>query len=65
MEQNQKAADCIRENLRNTRLEEDAAVMVCDAVTALRRMEGKQEPFDLVFMDPPYGRIWSWRLFLI
>ena len=56
VEQNQKAADCIRENLRNTRLEEDAAVMVCDAVTALRRMEGKQEPFDLVFMDPPYNQ---------
>ena len=56
VEQNQKAADCIRENLRNTRLEEDAVVMVCDAVTALRRMEGKQEPFDLVFMDPPYNQ---------
>lgn len=56
VEQNQKAAGCIRENLRNTRLEEDAAVMVCDAVTALRRMEGKQEPFDLVFMDPPYNQ---------
>ena len=41
VEQNQKAADCIRENLRNTRLEEDAAVMVCDAVSALPRMNGK------------------------
>ena len=30
--------------------------MGCDVMTALRRMEGKQEPFDLVFMDPPYGR---------
>ena len=56
VEQNQKAADCLRENLRNTRLEEDAAAMVFDAVTALRRMEGKQEPVDLVFMDPPYNQ---------
>ena len=56
VEQNPKAADCIRENLKTTRLEESAAVMVCDVMTALRRMEGKQEPFDLVFMDPPYGR---------
>ena len=56
VEQNRKAADCIRENLKTTRLEESAAVMVCDAVAALRQMEGRQEPFDLVFMDPPYGR---------
>lgn len=56
VEQNRKAADCIRENLKTTRLEESAAVMVCDAVAALRQMEGRQAPFDLVFMDPPYGR---------
>lgn len=56
VEQNRRAADCIRENLRTTRLEAEGTVMVCDAVTALHRMEERQEPFDLVFMDPPYGR---------
>ncbi len=30
--------------------------MVCDAVTALKRMEGKQETFHIVFMDPPYNQ---------
>ena len=54
VEKNQKAADCIRENLKNTHLEEQASVMVCDAVEALLRMEGKQEPFHIIFMDPPY-----------
>lgn len=56
VEKNQKAADCIRENLKRTHLEEDATVMVCDAVTALKRMEGKQETFHIVFMDPPYNQ---------
>lgn len=53
-EKNRAAADCIRENLKATRLEERALVMHCDALTALKRLEGK-ERFDYIFMDPPYG----------
>ncbi len=56
VENSQKAAECIRENLRTTRLADQATVMACDVLTALSRMEGKQKPFDIVFMDPPYGR---------
>lgn len=56
VEQNPKAVDCIRENLKATRLEESAVVMNCDAVTALRRLEGKDYLFDFVFMDPPYNQ---------
>ena len=54
VEQNRQAVQCIRENLAKTRLEEGAMVMECDVMTALIRLEGKSDPFDIVFMDPPY-----------
>ncbi len=56
VESSRKAASCIQENLKTTQLEDQASVMVCDVLTALSRMEGKQEPFDIVFMDPPYNQ---------
>lgn len=56
VETNPKAVECIRENLKNTRLTEESMVMNCDALTALRRLEGKGSVFDFVFMDPPYNK---------
>lgn len=55
VEQNARAAEIVRENLKATRLEEQAVVMNCDALSALRRMEGKYR-FDYIFMDPPYNQ---------
>lgn len=49
------AADCIRANLRFTHLEQDALLLQCDVLAALSRLSG-QEPFGIVFMDPPYRR---------
>lgn len=54
-EQNPKALECVRENLAATKLEERAVVMNCDALTALKRLEGKYR-FDYIFMDPPYNQ---------
>ncbi len=59
VEQNPKAAECIRENLKATRLEEDAIVMNCEVMTGLSRLEGKGDVFDFVFMDPPYNFEWE------
>lgn len=53
VENNPKAAECIRENLHHTKLEERAVMMKTDVISALRRLEG-EPPFDLIFMDPPY-----------
>lgn len=55
VEQNPKAVQCIRENLAFTGLEESASVMKMDVMSALRRLEGGP-PFQIVFMDPPYGK---------
>lgn len=55
VEQARAAADCIRANLAFTHLQDQAVVLQCDVLTALARLEG-QEPFQIIFMDPPYGK---------
>lgn len=55
VEQNGKAAECIRENLAFTKVADRAEVHKCEVLTALHRLEG-QEPFDIIFMDPPYDQ---------
>lgn len=55
VEQQKKAADCIRDNLRFTRLDGQARVLVMDAVSAVKRLDG-EKPFDCIFMDPPYRK---------
>lgn len=54
VEQAKDACNCIRENLTVTRLVDYAKVMECDCLTAISRLSG-HEPFDIVFMDPPYN----------
>lgn len=56
VENNPKAVDCIRENLAKTKLEERAVVMGSDVISSLRKLEGKNYVFDIIFMDPPYGQ---------
>ena len=54
VENSRAAAACIRDNLNFTRLSDEAVLMETDAVTALKRLEGKTV-FDIIFMDPPYN----------
>ena len=55
VEQNRRAAACIRENLTFTKLDADARLLVTDVLTGLSELSG-EEPFDFIFMDPPYGK---------
>lgn len=57
IDNNPKAAACIRENLSFTRLQQNGIVMSCDVVTGLRRLEDKGLVFDIIFMDPPYNHL--------
>ena len=52
VEQNKEACECIRENLRHTKLE-GGEVRQADALAYLRE---PSEPFDLIFADPPYDK---------
>ncbi len=54
MEQNLKAADIIRQNLRSTRLEDQAALYTGDLFVLLPGLASKEDVFDIIFMDPPY-----------
>lgn len=56
VEKNPKAAECIRENLKRTKMEDAGTVMVTDVISALRRLEGNHV-FEYIFMDPPYNHL--------
>ncbi len=54
---NAKAAvECIKHNLHNTGLEEEAQVLAKDAFSAIRALEVQGKSFDIIFMDPPYNQ---------
>lgn len=54
VENNKAAAAFIKENLKFTKLEEDAVVMEQDVLSAINRLTG-HEVFDIVYMDAPYN----------
>ncbi|HBA62653.1 MAG TPA: 16S rRNA (guanine(966)-N(2))-methyltransferase RsmD [Lachnospiraceae bacterium] len=57
VEQNKKAADCIRENLKFTGLS-GGSVLQKDVLRALQELNGRKR-FDFIFMDPPYNKDWE------
>lgn len=61
VEQDKKALECIRENLKKTRLESKAQVVPMDIMSAFAFLEGKKA-FDIVFMDPPYRQDFEKRV---
>ena len=63
IENNKRACMCIRQNLSFTKLADHATLLDMDALQALIFLENmnlektaKPEPFDIIFMDPPYGK---------
>ena len=55
VEKDRAAAECIRKNLAFTKLGDNGQILRKDVGAALKSLE-KGAPFDLIFMDPPYGR---------
>lgn len=55
VEKNPKAAKCIEENIAFTKFDRQSKLLMHDAVSAIRMLEGKYQ-FDLIFMDPPYEK---------
>ncbi|GHU62093.1 rRNA methyltransferase [Clostridia bacterium] len=57
VDQYKPACLCIRENLAYTRLQDKAEVYEENVFFALKRLEQKKaKVFDIVFLDPPYGK---------
>ena len=59
VEMGQEPLRCIRNNLKNTKLEGQAKLLAMDVMNALQQLDQQGEPFDIIFMDPPYGYEWE------
>ncbi len=53
VDQSKEAITIIRKNAERTKLSDDCTIVCADFAEFLRQRRGK-EPFDLVFIDPPY-----------
>lgn len=56
VEKDRRAQAAILENVAKCRYEDHVDLIRSDARHAIHRIIGKGEPFDLVFLDPPYAR---------
>lgn len=54
VDQREESCRLIRENLKRTRLEQDARVVRSDYLDYLKRCK---ERFDIIFLDPPYAEV--------
>ena len=54
IDNNRRATECIKDNLKKCRAEDGYTVICSDVIGALKRF--KDNEFDIVFMDPPYGK---------
>lgn len=61
VEQSRQAMNCIRDNLRATKLDDRAVLYETDVLSALKRMESKEQ-FHYIFMDPPYDQLFEKRV---
>ena len=56
VENYKEAQACIRENIKATDMQDYARLMAMDVMQALRRLNELNQPFDIIFMDPPYRK---------
>jgi 16S rRNA (guanine(966)-N(2))-methyltransferase RsmD len=57
-----EALRCIKTNIKHTHFEDVSRVMSMDVFQALRRLDQTGQPFDIIFMDPPYGKEFENRI---
>ncbi|NLY35735.1 MAG: 16S rRNA (guanine(966)-N(2))-methyltransferase RsmD [Tissierellia bacterium] len=55
VERNPKAMDCIKRNLKKTKLEERAELFQGSYIEAIEDFKEKGISFDLLFLDPPHA----------
>lgn len=56
VENGREAVHCIKTNLKNTGFSGKSQIMAMDVMQALRRLDQLGQPFDIIFMDPPYRK---------
>ncbi len=53
---NRQSIQVIKENLKKARFDDRAVVFGCDYAQALERIKNEGVRFDIIFLDPPYGK---------
>ena len=56
VEQNPDSLACIKDNLKTTKLTEEARLLSMDVFRAIPLLEAEGRAFDIIFMDPPYDK---------
>ena len=56
VDNSKEALSCIRQNLEKTHLADRAIVIGQDCAGAIHALDAKKMHFDIIFMDPPYGK---------
>lgn len=56
VERSEEAIKCIKTNIQKTKFISNSSVIRMDVFSALRALETEGKTFDLIFMDPPYGK---------
>ena len=51
-----QSVNIIKDNIKRARLEDKAEVLCCDYMQALERIKAEGVVFDMIFLDPPYGK---------
>ena len=54
VDDDKRAAECIKYNLEFTRLMEDAMVIQKNVLGAINQLSLEKKAFDIIYMDPPY-----------
>ncbi len=62
VEKDREALRCIRENISRTGFEDKSHVMAMDVMRALGKLEAFGQPFEVIFMDPPYRQGWEEKI---
>lgn len=56
VERYEDSVKCIKTNIKKTKFEDKAPVLKMDVLAAIRALQTEKKVFDLIFMDPPYGK---------
>ena len=54
IENNPKAVNCIKDNLKHTKLDDKGRVLKYDAISYVQGLD--KIDYDVIFMDPPYSK---------
>ncbi|MBP5292232.1 MAG: 16S rRNA (guanine(966)-N(2))-methyltransferase RsmD [Lachnospiraceae bacterium] len=64
VEAGKKQASCIRRNIAVTKMEERSRLMNSDVLSSIAALDREGRPFDIIYMDPPYGSDYYRSVFL-